>query len=50
MWPAVSYTLYATSFHEQTDDIITLTQLEEIKLVENKHNAEEDEAVLSSID
>ena len=32
--PAVAYILYATSYHEQTGDIITSTQFEEVNLVE----------------
>ena len=39
VWPAVLYTPYATSSHEQTDNIITFEQFEEGDLVENKRNA-----------
>ena len=42
MWPEVSYILYATSYHEQTGDIITFAQFEEGNLVENERNAEEE--------
>ena len=42
MQPEVSYILYATSYHEQTGDIITFAQFEESNSVENELNAEED--------
>ena len=35
--------------HEQTGDIITLSQFEEGDLLENRSNAEEDESILYSI-
>ena len=50
MHPAVSYIPYGTSSHEQTGNIITFAQFEERNSVENKHNAEEDESILDSID
>ena len=45
----VSYILYATSFHEQTDDIRTFSQFEEGVLVESGRNAAEDGLILASI-
>ena len=44
------YIPYDTSYHEQTSKVITFGQSEEGHLVENKHNAEEDESIFSSID
>ena len=34
--------MYATSYHEQTGNIITFSQFEEGYLVENGRNSEED--------
>ena len=48
--PAVSYIPYATSSHEQTGDIITFAQFEEVNLVENKRNVAEDDSISASID
>ena len=39
---AVSYFMYATSSHEQTEDIITYEQFEEEHFVENERNVAED--------
>ena len=50
MEPSVSYIPYATSYHEQTGDIITFAQFEEGDLVENEWNLEEEESILTSID
>ena len=43
MPPAVSYITYATSYDEQTGNIITFSQFEEGGLVETERNSEEDE-------
>ena len=48
--PEVSYIPYATSYHEQTVEIITFAQFEENNLVGNKRNVSEDESILDSID
>ena len=50
MRPAVLYTPYATSSHEQTVGIITFAQFEEGNLVEKKCDTEEDESISASID
>ena len=47
MQPSVSYIPCATSSHEQNGNIISFAQFEEVNLVENEHNAEEDESILS---
>ena len=44
------YIAYDTSSHEKTGNITTIEQFEEGGLVENKHNEEEDESILASID
>ena len=41
IWTVVLYIPYATSSHEQTDEIITFAHFEEGNLVENKRNIEE---------
>ena len=41
--------MFTTSSHEQTGGIIIFSQFEEVNLVENKHNAEEDESITNSI-
>ena len=38
MRPAVTYTLYATSYKEQTSDVITFTQFEEGNLLSETRN------------
>ena len=43
MQPAVLYITYATSYHEQTDDIISFAQSEEGDLLENERSLEEGE-------
>ena len=43
MQPAVSYILYATSYHKQTGNIISFAKFEEGNLVENKRNVAEDD-------
>ena len=43
MQPEVSYIQYATSFHEQTGNIITFAHFEEGNLVENERNSEYNE-------
>ena len=50
MLPAVSYIPNNISYHEQTGNIITFAQFEEVNLVENERNVEEDESISSSID
>ena len=40
MQPSVSYIMYATSYHEQTGDIITILQFEEGNFVGNKRSTE----------
>ena len=50
MRPEVSYVPYATSYHEQTGNIITFSHFEEVDLLENERNSEEEESILDSID
>ena len=50
MQSSVSYIRYATSYHEQTGNIITFVHFEEGYLVENEQNSEEDESIPASID
>ena len=50
MQPALLFILYATSYHEQTGDIINFAQFEEGNLVENECNVSEYEYILASID
>ena len=50
MWLEVSYILYATSYNEQTGNIITFAQFAEGDLAENERNTEEDESISSLID
>ena len=47
---AVSYILYATSYHEKTGYIRTFAQFEGVNLVENKCNVAWYESILASID
>ena len=49
MQPGVSSISYATPPREQTGEIITFAQFEEGGLVENEHNAEENESIYASI-
>ena len=41
MWPSVSYIPYATSSKEQTGDMITFTQFEEVNLLLEFRNGTE---------
>ena len=43
MRTAVSYILYATSYHEKTGEIITVVQFEQESLAEYRRNSEENE-------
>ena len=45
MRPAVLYIPYATSYHEQTGDIITFEKFKEGVLVENERDVAEDESI-----
>ena len=49
MKPEVSYIPYATSYNEQTGDIINFAQFEEGGLVENERNVVYDKSILASI-
>ena len=40
MQPEVLFIPYATSYHEQTGNIINITHFEEVYLVENYRNSE----------
>ena len=50
MQSSILYIIYATSSHEQTDDIIAFAKFEEGGLVENRHNAAAYKSKLDSID
>ena len=50
MKPEVPYIIYATSYHEQNGEIVTVANFEEGGLVFLKSNAEEYESISASID
>ena len=49
MRPEVLYSTYPTSYHEQTEDIITFAQFEKGNLLENERNLVENKPISDSI-